>query len=98
MMEITDTRYFALDSKGWIYACDRLEELSDRLDWSDVKTGEYLFIDSDGWKYQGVADEHRECGFQLTRKDEGRDMDTALVLSEYSDAERMSEENLKFCR
>lgn len=97
-MEITDTRYFALDSTGWVYAKDSLNQLRDQLDWADVKTGEYLFIDSDGWRYKGVADAEEESGYRIERIDAGRDIETAMVIGEYSDAERMSEENLKFCR
>lgn len=90
-------KFYEINREGWIGISDSLAAKNARLEWLDVKDGEYFVIDSEGWIYDARPDEESRYGYRWKRSDR-RDIDIKVMLETYADGEQLSEDELNFCR
>ncbi len=96
-MEITTLKYYDVNREGWLGITSSLVETNRRLEWCDVREGEYLVIDSDGWVYKAREDDESRWGYRWKRTDR-QDIDAKMVLVQYVHGEHLTEDELNFIR
>lgn len=96
-MEASFLRYYDINRQGWIGITSSLAETNGRLDWCDVREGEFLVIDSDGWLYDARPDDESRWGYRWKRSDR-REVDIKMILVSYVHGEVLSPDELNFIR
>ena len=94
---MTDLKFYDINREGWIGISESLFGKNERLAWIDVKEGEYIVIDSDGWLYEPRRDEESRYGYRWKRSDR-QNVDVQMMLLEHAHGEQLSEDELRFCR
>lgn len=92
-----DLKFYDIDRNGWVGISETLVEKNDRLSWCDVREGEYIVVDSDGYIYEAKEDEETRWGYRWKRTDR-KDIDLKVTLLQYAHNEQMTESDLNFCR
>ena len=96
-MDVSTLKYYDVNRRGWLGVTSSLAATNRRLDWCDVREGEYLVIDSDGWFYHAREDNESHWGYRLKRTGY-QDVDTKMVLAQYLHGEHLTEDELNFIR
>lgn len=94
---MTDLKFYEIDREGWVGINDSLVSKNDRLAWADVKEGEYIVIDSDGYLYEAREDPETRWGYRWKRTDR-KNIDLKMVLANYAHNEQLTKSELNFCR
>jgi hypothetical protein len=92
-----DLKFYDVSRDGWIGVTYSLDELTARLQWSEVCDDDFLVIDSEGWFYEAEENDEAEYGYEWHCTDR-QNVDIKVMLAEHAHGEQLSEAELDFCR
>ena len=90
-------KLYAIDREGWLTVEDSVLGAEQSIEWVDVIYGEYLVIDDAGFLYEPYESGEGYYGYKW-RQSPKRRPEVLKVVSNYSDCEKLSAEDLQICR
>ena len=90
-------KYYDLNRDGWLGITHSIADTNQRLEWCDVREGEYIVIDSNGWVYMAQEDEDSLWGYHWQRT-QIQNIDFKMIVLKYAHGEQLSVAELSFIR